>query len=463
MMNLQSMVAKSLSCAALLACFFAVDAAACSCAFGGGAPCQDFWKADAVFIGTSAGGAGVKIKRGNYEVQQNLIRFDVAQVYRGDPAAQLEVVTGQGDSDCGYGFRLGQTYLVYAHKGEDGKLYTGICTRTRSLAEADDDLAYFRALAAAKRDVGFISGKIERRNHQHKEGDAWRLPVADAELVIEGAGARVERRTDARGAYRVEGLAPGKYTVTLKIPKGLTDGMEKDSATRVSEVEVAARGCAVTGFWLESDTRIGGRVLDAAGQPVVGMRLQARAAPSNKSGNANLEYATTDADGYFEFKTVEPGDYIFGFRLISVSRGDEKMPYHRTYFPGVPTVEQARAVTVREGERLRDLELRLPPALVEREVIGKVVWRDGRPAANVSISLSLFDVGDYALANYDLRTDENGRFALKLFEGLRYRVNAFTEDASRAYASSEPVEIIPTADAAPLKLVLPPPRKPEPR
>ena len=54
-----------------------------------------------------------------------------------------------GGGDCGYPFQTGTEYVIYAYKNSDGRLETGICSRTRPLAEAGDDVAYFHSMASA--------------------------------------------------------------------------------------------------------------------------------------------------------------------------------------------------------------------------------------------------------------------------------------------------------------------------
>jgi hypothetical protein len=69
-----------------------------------------------------------------------VVRIKVERVWKGSPPAQVSIFTGRGGGDCGYGFEVGESYLVYAHKrGEDG-LGTNICQRTAKLSEASKDL-----------------------------------------------------------------------------------------------------------------------------------------------------------------------------------------------------------------------------------------------------------------------------------------------------------------------------------
>jgi len=433
---------------------FTEEAHACSCMFGGMQPCQEYSEADAVFAGTVVGNSEVMTGEGNNKYAQRLVRFSLEQGFRGVEGSFVEVITGQGDSDCGYGFKQGRQYLVYARRNaQDKRLYTGICLRTRPLAEAAADLAFIRSLATAE-PTGIIFGEVSKRNYEWKEGEDWRKSIAGAELMIEGEATRQELKSDAQGAFRLEGLAPGAYKVKLKIPPGLAQINSKNEfvETVEHEVKVAARGCVQTGFLLNSDTRVSGYVIDASARPVANLKLDMRGAPSDPKNINNFRSAQTDAEGRFEFKLVPPGDYLLGLRLLS-SSGYELLPYPRTYYPGVTTKAQAGVVSVKEGEQLRDLELRLPPRLAEYSVDGFVVWEDGRPAPGVSIYVSLQEEGELS-SHASIRADERGQFTLKVYEGLSYTVSAYPQGATGAASQSKWMEV-PPPGAQPIKLVLP--------
>jgi 5-hydroxyisourate hydrolase-like protein (transthyretin family) len=435
-----------------------VDAAACSCMFGGAAPCSEYWKTDTIFEGTVVGESKVKVVEGSFKFEKRLVRFDLVESFRGAQGAQLEVITGWGGGDCGYEFERGETYLVYAYRDEkDNRLYTSICSRTRPLADAAEDISFMRNLGGA--DAGaVVFGKVKKRNYQWVEGEEVFKPVGSAELIIEGEGASLKARTDAQGNYRVIGLAPGAYKVKLKLPEGLTDDGAGGSSIIESKVEVVARGCAGHDFYLEADTRLSGRVLDVEGRPAANIRLQIRGAPSDTRNGNTFLYAQTDADGHFEFKTVPPGDYLLGVHLLG-DVGAAPLGYPRTYYPGVSLGTEAKVISVKEGEHLSNLEMRLPPRLLEYSVVGFVVWSDGRPAPGVYIYISLQEEEERAVSLETIRADERGRFTLKLFEGRKYKVSAYPENASGNAAQSEWVEVLQAHRTTPLKLVLPTPKK----
>jgi hypothetical protein len=50
----------------------------------------------------------------------------VVEEFHGEVSAEVDVHTGSGGSDCGYGFVEGSTYLVYASGATDGRLSTSI-------------------------------------------------------------------------------------------------------------------------------------------------------------------------------------------------------------------------------------------------------------------------------------------------------------------------------------------------
>lgn len=118
--------------------FSAADVAfACSCA-PMPAPAEARDQATAVFTGTVT--AIEPDASGNY----NLVTFQIDRVWKGTKCREVTVSTGLSDLNCGYAFQAGQTYLVYAYADNSArgtKLNTNMCSRTRPVAEAGEDLA----------------------------------------------------------------------------------------------------------------------------------------------------------------------------------------------------------------------------------------------------------------------------------------------------------------------------------
>jgi 5-hydroxyisourate hydrolase-like protein (transthyretin family) len=403
---------------------------------------------------TVVGSAKITITEGDYKFDHRLVRFEVAQTFRGELTVKAEIVTGWGGGNYGYSFNDGETYLVYASRNkENQRLYTSVCTRTRPISQASGDLDYIRNLP--NMDAGaVIFGKVNKPNYKAKEGEAFSMPVSSANLIIEGESLRIEARTDEQGGYRITGLAPGAYTVKLKVPNGMISNGVRGGAMVEGKADVVERGCQQVDFYIVSDTRVSGRVVDAVGQPVADLPLEMRGAPSDIRNINTFLSARTNADGRFEFDgPAPPGDYLLGFRILGAPDGGT-LPYPRTYYPGVAFKSQAGVISVKEGEHRSDIMLRLPPPLSEYIVQGFVVWSDGRPAPGAYIYLSLLEEGESSGAK-TLQADERGHFTLKVYEGLNYKVSAYQRNATGAAQQSEWVEAPQTPDAKPIKLVLP--------
>lgn len=73
-----------------------------------------------------------------------IVSFDVDNVWKGDKKTKLDVETGVTTKTCGYPFKVGKSYLVYTFYqigGADSTtLLTTLCTRTRLLSEAAEDI-----------------------------------------------------------------------------------------------------------------------------------------------------------------------------------------------------------------------------------------------------------------------------------------------------------------------------------
>src|ERR1039457_5235799 len=123
---------------------FAARAWGCSCAAspGGNPPCQSAWQYDAVFTGmvTEIVDPGLPtVPFGSSPAapplpfRQRQVRIRINQMLLGLDPNQREIVieTGLGGGDCGYDFRRGLDYIVYASKKPGDGFYTGICSPTR--------------------------------------------------------------------------------------------------------------------------------------------------------------------------------------------------------------------------------------------------------------------------------------------------------------------------------------------
>ncbi|MFN2512660.1 MAG: carboxypeptidase regulatory-like domain-containing protein [Pyrinomonadaceae bacterium] len=216
------------------------NALACSCLES--APCQAYGEASAVFVGTVIDSRVITTKRDKYERSKRAVRLSVDTPFRGVTGSEVELTTGMGGGDCGFGFVLNKQYLVYAYENK-GKLSTGICSRTRSISSAAEDLSYIHGLAKAKPGAT-ISGKVVR-NRRSKNGGDENLPLAGTKVTIEGQ-AKKNIKTDMKGQFRIEGLPAGSYVVKVSVPEGL-----HMSGAHEQKVEVTDHGCAVVDFWLE--------------------------------------------------------------------------------------------------------------------------------------------------------------------------------------------------------------------
>jgi hypothetical protein len=180
-------------------------ASACSCV--GDVPlCQSFWQADAVFSGEVLSFENLGT---NTLFQRRVARIRVERAWRGDVQGTVEVRTGAGGGDCGYSFRRGRKYLVYAYKTQDGKLTTGICSPTKLLDKAALDLAYFKE--AEKPSSGgrvYGTARIEIKGVDLK-------PAPGVVVSLAGESQVRTATTNEAGEFEFTGVPAGRYSVSM--------------------------------------------------------------------------------------------------------------------------------------------------------------------------------------------------------------------------------------------------------
>ena len=408
---------------------------ACDCA-GNRPACQEYWEVSAVFVGTVINSRTLTVKNGPYPQQMRAVRISLDQIFRGVEGGEVEVLTGFGGGDCGFGFKQAQQYLVYAYRSDDGELRTSICTRTKSISEADDDLAYIRGLSRAKSGAT-ISGEVVKYLRD-KEGVSANQPLADVKIIIEGEE-KLEAVTDAKGQYRIQ-LPAGEYTVKPVAPERLaTRGPEK-------KIKVTDRGCAVVSFWLESNAQLGGRVYNPQGFAVAKAEIfMIEADKERYQGHSDSAYS--DEEGRYAFKFIPPGRYVLLIRFDGMT--SQNRPFPKIYYPGVSEKSQAKVFTISEGQLIEKYDLEVPPLPQEFAVQGRVVWSTGKPAVGAKIGYSS---GENS-ASYSINVDDEGRFSFKSYEGLKLTMNAYIEqDGKHLYSNAAHVTV--NSSLTPVELIL---------
>lgn len=227
--------------AAVLGLALARSVSACSCMadFGADKPCENYWGTESLFLGRAV---SVEVMD---EVDEEIpppplwsrrFQFEVIEGFIGVEGPTVEVWTGRGGGDCGYEFKIGETYLVYSGRAKDGRLHTSSCGPTQRASRAADAIAYARRVASGTAQAS-LYGRVQL------EQDIEDMPTRDdgvPGVTVNIAGPHGERFsviTDSQGYFEIEGQLAGKYTLAARTPKGLP-------AIKPRTVEILPGQCA---------------------------------------------------------------------------------------------------------------------------------------------------------------------------------------------------------------------------
>jgi protocatechuate 3,4-dioxygenase beta subunit len=423
-------------------------AEACTC-LAPGPPCQAFWDAAAVFVGRVE---SIATPSKPSPTARRAVTFSVLESFRGVSSARVVVDTGRGGGDCGYGFKPGATYLVYASRhSQTGELSTSICSRTRPIATASDDIEYGRAVTTGNAPPARVSGRVTVGSDslQSLSRRPPSRPLAGVTLLLDRAGSSRPAVTGDDGTFEFEGLEPGKYSVRIAIPDGYySSGFPRDLELRDT------RACAEVDAVLLFDGRVAGRVVDAQQRPVPGLtvELTVRTGIDQPVGPRRLR-TTTGGDGSYEFTRVPPGRFIIGINTQLDRAG--QVPEARVFLPGVRESASAREIVVGGGERVRAGDFVLPADVHHIPMAGIVLDSDGSPVEGARVYLK-GSQEDYILTEPSI-TDATGRFIVAALTGRGYVVFAERTRAGNGGSRldvSDQLSVVPTEASPPLVLRL---------
>jgi protocatechuate 3,4-dioxygenase beta subunit len=259
----------------------------------------------------------------------------VAATTSSSPLDNRTVAKTTTDDDGKYqltGLTAGQFKIMPLAKAFVAGTSDGYQEPGQSITVADDETIAKIDFALIR--GGVITGRITDTDGRPVISERVNVVAEDAPDIGSGLMTMFDgprNRTDDRGIYRIYGLSPGNYRVS--IGQAAADGsmaimglggsqytktyypgvaeeakatiLEINEGTEVSNIDIVA-GISGRGF------SVSGRVVDAdSGQPVAGVFVvhSSRNETTQQLGGMNFTGSQTDANGKFRLENVQPGHY----------------------------------------------------------------------------------------------------------------------------------------------------------
>lgn len=352
--------------------------------------------------------------------------LSVERVFKGELKVS-EVIYFKIENMCSWSFsedEIGTEFLFYlGERPSEGKNWEDPkCSRSGRIKSKTNDISYLEN-EEKLRGKTRLSGQFEKIT---QADDEWLntlfVPLANRKINITGNGKNINLVTDENGFYEIYDMPVGKYRIT---PEKVDDFVFSREKINYEEVEIKAKSHTEKDFIYEINNEISGKVIDRKGKPLKDICIELFS-EKTKQVNRVLPFleSCTDEEGNFEFCAIPPGTY-----KIIINRNDEETflnpfnPKFKTfYYPNVKTEEEATEITVGANYFLTKLKL-IPPEMLETVIlIGRLLYSDGKPAADENIQfVTAEEISESPLnivvSDFEVKTDKDGKFSLVVLKG----------------------------------------------
>jgi hypothetical protein len=418
--------------------------------------------ADAIFTGLVTEVSYFPPDKPSY-LSEKVVRFSVDEAYKGVQGRTIEVMTNPSTPSCGYDFKQGQRYFVYAQRRkEDGKLTEWLCGPTVPLEYAARDLAYAREIMKGESGARIV-GAVIKHGHRDVKDYGGPVPLSGLEVVLEGpqGGILSKTVTDREGGYEFRGLGVGLYRVRAALPVGPREWFPEGKSKEHHVMLYGGMQCASESFILITDSSIRGRLVtpEGAALPAQFMEL----VPLDENGNEISSSMTPSVSsmpksGEYYFRIVPPGRYLVAVNARNTP-GKSDPTYPLMYYPGVMSRERATVIRISQTREIILDDFMLTPPLKERWFSGTVLLPDRSPA--VGARVILIDPNDRMMNTNvtEVIADERGQFRVKGYETFPYWIDAYVDFISEdrpggRFQFAPPVKLSTSGSVESVELVI---------
>jgi len=411
--------------------------------------CQTYWTTGAVFDATVEGidstsrteDMGGRV----FTFPEKIVHLTIRQAWKGVDAGALDVVTAEQGGMCGYDFRPGKRYLVFAQRSLDGRWAVSSCSQTHEFDGTGEDAAFLNSLANAPKGAR-VFGSIKTMERRFDGESTYAQHPVETRVHLLGDG-QERVATSTGGTFEFTGLAKGTYRLSVEVPDNLATRAVGERTIQLPD----EHACANADYALAPSGRITGRVVDASGRPPKQITIQANSADARgQPGGVSLPTAYPDDQGGFEIAELPPGRYIVGVNLEN-RPPSQYTPYARTVYPSDGS--DAFVVTITRGETFDLGEWRLPPPVATLRLDGSVVWEDGAPAAGIVVMAQDITDNPRGAIVGNATTAADGRFSIELRQRRVYSLRLSSR--SKQLPIAPPRVETGSAAPTPLRIVIP--------
>jgi hypothetical protein len=298
--------------------------------------------------------------------------------------------------------------------------------------------------------------------------------------------------TDDDGMFTFDTLPQGRYTLTVSKSGFVSLSYGQRRPLQPGTPLQLADGQELKGleFRLPRGSVIAGHIFDDGGDPLPGanVRLMRYQYAQGQRQLVAVDATQTDDRGYYRLWGLNPGEYFVSAVSRSLNVGGrgappppptggagarrggpgffqapaveaptpaEQVGYAPTFFPGVPSINEATPVAVGLSVELSDVDFGLLLVRTSR-VSGRVTSPDGIPttAGNVNL-IPEGGPGGRAGVNFGGRIEWDGAFTINNVPPGRYTLRARADDTVKPFYASQPITVA-SADIPDLTIVLAP-------